>query len=159
VGGKGLTLATQYIQFYLNLLLKLVPHGGIVVSHARKALCHLPSDQSDLGFKAEEYTDTTELQALCSLIGAFGVKQLSDNLMTAVAASAIEMKRLVTESKTELDIIRSKTHLPDQCTMAYVRLLPLTSTARSLLVNVLSSAFLRAYFSSLLTMLVLCSSH
>lgn len=68
------------------------------------------------------YTDISELQALCSLIGAFGMKQLSDNLMSAVSQSAIEMKRLVTECKTELNIIRNKTHLPDQCAMSFSRI-------------------------------------
>ena len=68
------------------------------------------------------YTDIIELRALVSLLGAFGIKQLSDNLMMMVSQAAIEMKRLVTENKTELDIIRSKTHIPDQCSMAFGRL-------------------------------------
>jgi hypothetical protein len=50
------------------------------------------------------------------------MKQLSDNLMTAVSQAAIEMKRIVTENKTELDIIRCKTHLPKQCAMAFSRI-------------------------------------
>lgn len=54
VGGRGMTLTTKFIQFYLNLLLKLVPLGGVVVSTSRKALCHRGHDQGDLGFQAQE---------------------------------------------------------------------------------------------------------
>jgi hypothetical protein len=57
VGGRGMTLATKFIQFYLNMILKMVPAGGVVVSTSRKALCHLGPVQGDLGFKAEECVD------------------------------------------------------------------------------------------------------
>jgi len=121
-GARESTLTGTYITFYTDLILKLVPQGGIVVSPSRKAICHLGGDHGDLGFKAQEYTDMSELRALCALIGSYGVKQLSDDLMNAVAASVIEMKRIVTESKTELDIIRNKTHVTPECSMAFNRI-------------------------------------
>lgn len=74
------------------------------------------------GYNAEEYTDIRELKALASLIGPYGIKQLNDSLMQAIHASMTEIKRIVTENKTELDIIRQKTHQAEQCANAFARL-------------------------------------
>lgn len=43
-------------------------------------------------FKAEEFTDISELQALCTVLGPYGLKQLSDEMMQCVSSHMTEIK-------------------------------------------------------------------
>ncbi len=68
------------------------------------------------------YTDVTELRALCTVLGPFGVKQLNDELMQRVSGQLSELKRLVRENREPLEVIKTKTDRVVTCTEAIKRL-------------------------------------
>eukprot|EP00040_Diaphanoeca_grandis_P016078 m.82811 g.82811 ORF g.82811 m.82811 type:complete len:1109 (-) comp25559_c0_seq1:97-3423(-) len=112
------THATQFVDFYRRLVLRMVPQGGIIIATSRKAMCSL----TKLDINPAEYTDIGELQALCSLIGPYGVKQLNDSLMEKIFQEMTEIKRIVQANKTELDIIKLKTAKTEMCENAMSRI-------------------------------------
>lgn len=113
------THATAFVRHYVDMLVKKVPDGNIIVSTSRKALCNL---QPGAEYNAAEYTDIGELQALCALIGPFGMKQLNDFLMEAVSAEMTDIKRIVVGNKKELNAIKTKTNITEICDNGLARL-------------------------------------
>jgi hypothetical protein len=75
------TIAQAYCSFYRELVLNDTAKGGICASPSRKAFVTLKAGQ----FKVEEYTDVTELEALCLLIGPYGFEQLDAILLDHIS--------------------------------------------------------------------------
>ena len=66
---------------YTNTLLKRVAAGGICYSKSRKCFV----SRVTLPFKAEEFTDIKELQALAEVIGPYGIRFMGEKLMEQVS--------------------------------------------------------------------------
>uniref|UniRef100_A0A8C5BPY5 NCK associated protein 1 like n=1 Tax=Gadus morhua TaxID=8049 RepID=A0A8C5BPY5_GADMO len=74
------TITSLYTNWYLESLLRHA--SGSLIAHSPTMQCFInqPSD-SDLSFRADEFSDISELQSLAQLIGPYGLKYLSENLM------------------------------------------------------------------------------
>ncbi|XP_063808272.1 nck-associated protein 1-like [Pseudophryne corroboree] len=102
------TIASLYNNWYLECLLRQASTGLIVYSPRMKCFMDLPAEISrEQGLNAEEYTDVSELKALAEMIGPFGMKFLSENLMWHVTSQIAELKKLVVENMDVLVQIRS----------------------------------------------------
>ncbi|EGD73771.1 hypothetical protein PTSG_05464 [Salpingoeca rosetta] len=91
-GSEKPTIATSYVSFYCDLLFKYGGSGAVLFSESRKCLV----SKSGVNVRAELYTDVTELRALCSLIGPFGVKQLNADLVSRLGHLLKDMKAIAT---------------------------------------------------------------
>ena len=116
---QNATVAATYIQFYLKLVFDLTPKGGICVSTSRKAFVSLSGGGQ---IQAEEYTDASELQAVCVLLGAFGVKQLDSMLLKQIYQYVDQMKNIIGANRADLEILKSKTAKTQQCSDSLMRL-------------------------------------
>jgi len=115
---QNATVSAAYIQFYLNLVFGITPQGGICVSTSKKAFVSLAPGP----IKAEEYTDVQELQALCIMLGAFGVKQLDSMLLKTIFQYVEKMKQIVGANRADLEILKTKTVKTQQCADSLMRL-------------------------------------
>lgn len=71
-----------------------------------QAFISLPRD-GEQNFSAEEFSDISEMRALAELLGPYGMKFLSENLMWHVTSQIMELKKLVVENMDVLVQIRS----------------------------------------------------
>eukprot|EP00730_Choanoeca_flexa_P000620 TRINITY_DN10272_c0_g1_i2.p1 TRINITY_DN10272_c0_g1~~TRINITY_DN10272_c0_g1_i2.p1 ORF type:complete len:1025 (+),score=341.73 TRINITY_DN10272_c0_g1_i2:399-3077(+) len=94
------TLASIYMSFYLELLFKHGVNGDICHSESRR--CLVTVGQAPVA--AHEYTDARELQALCSLIGPYGIKQLNDHIMARAGNIVADMKQVVIKNPKLMEI-------------------------------------------------------
>ncbi|XP_075447839.1 nck-associated protein 1-like isoform X1 [Ascaphus truei] len=102
------TITALYTNWYLEYLLRQASTGLIVFSPAMKSFTNLPRDMGvEHGLNAEEYSDVSEMRALAELIGPYGIKFLSENLMWHVTSQVVEIKKLVMENMDVLVQIRS----------------------------------------------------
>ncbi|XP_018424176.1 PREDICTED: nck-associated protein 1-like [Nanorana parkeri] len=102
------TITTLYTNWYLECLLRQASTGLIVYSPTMKCFVDLPADMSgEHGLNADEYTDVSEMKALAELLGPYGMKFLSENLMWHVTSQIAELKKLVLENMDVLVQIRS----------------------------------------------------
>ncbi|KAM8977568.1 nck-associated protein 1-like [Pelodytes ibericus] len=102
------TMAALYTNWYLECLLRQASIGLIVYSPAMKSFVDLPKEiRGEQGLNAEEYSDISEMKALAELIGPYGIKFLSENLMWHVTSQVVELKKLVKENMDVLVQIRS----------------------------------------------------
>jgi NCK-associated protein 1 len=115
------TAGATYSQFYLKLLIEDVPAGGICASTSLKAFVTLGSGVRH-SFRAEDYTDLSELEALCLLIGPYGIKQIDDALLKSISTDVQTMKGLVVANKLGLDTLRNKTEQIQSCLDALGRM-------------------------------------
>ncbi|XP_058488770.1 nck-associated protein 1-like [Solea solea] len=107
------TVTTLYTNWYLESLLRQASSSLIV--HCPLMHCFLnQTTENDPGFKAEEFSDITELQALAELIGPYGLKFLSENLMWHITSQIREMKKMVTENMDVLVQMRSSFDKPEE---------------------------------------------
>ncbi|XP_067552949.1 nck-associated protein 1-like isoform X6 [Pseudorca crassidens] len=100
------TITTLYTNWYLESLLRQASSGTIILSPAMQAFISLPRD-GEQNFSAEEFSDISELRALAELLGPYGMKFLSENLMWHVTSQIVELKKLVVENMDVLVQIRS----------------------------------------------------
>lgn len=107
------TITSLYSNWYLEVLLRRVSAGQICYSPIQKAFVTLPTE-GPVPFCAEEYSDVNELRALAELIGPFGMKYCSENLMWHVASQVSELKKLVISNKEVLLALRSNFDKPEQ---------------------------------------------
>lgn len=118
------TITTLYTNWYLESLLRQASMGSIVLSPAMQAFVSIPKE-GEQTFSAEEFSDVSEMRALAELLGPYGMKFLSDNLMWHVTSQMVELKKLVVENMDVLVQIRSNFYQPEQM----IALLPrLTAT-------------------------------
>ncbi|KAJ3601785.1 hypothetical protein NHX12_029549 [Muraenolepis orangiensis] len=107
------TITTLYTNWYLECLLRQASSSLITHSPTMHCFVNHPSD-SELSFSAEEYSDISELQALAQLIGPYGLKYLSENLMWHIISQVNELKKLVVENMDLLVQMRSKFDKPEE---------------------------------------------
>ncbi|KAB1269668.1 Nck-associated protein 1-like [Camelus dromedarius] len=91
---------------YLESLLRQASSGTIILSPAMQAFVSLPRE-GEQNFSAEEFSDISEMRALAELLGPYGMKFLSENLMWHVTSQIVELKKLVVENMDILVQIRS----------------------------------------------------
>lgn len=107
----AITITNMYATWYLDVFLRRVMTDNIVFSPRRRAFVNRPGQS----FRAEEYTDVNELQALAELLGAYGMKYLGQKMMQQVASQVGEIKKLVVLNKDVLTSLRTSFDKPDQC--------------------------------------------
>ncbi|XP_029809809.1 nck-associated protein 1-like isoform X2 [Suricata suricatta] len=100
------TITTLYTNWYLESLLRQASSGTIILSPAMQAFISLPRE-GEQNFSAEEFSDISEMRALAELLGPYGMKFLSENLMWHVTSQIMELKKLVVENMDVLVQIRS----------------------------------------------------
>ncbi|XP_062975325.1 nck-associated protein 1-like [Elgaria multicarinata webbii] len=115
------TLTTLYTNWYLESLLRQASMGSIVLSPAMQAFVSVPKE-GEQTFSAEEFSDISEMRALAELLGPYGMKFLSDNLMWHITSQMVELKKLVTENMDVLVQIRSNYSQPEQMAALLPRL-------------------------------------
>nr|XP_020634570.1 nck-associated protein 1-like isoform X1 [Pogona vitticeps] len=115
------TLTTLYTNWYLESLLRQASMGSIVLSPAMQAFVSIPKEGEQI-FSAEEFSDVSEMRALAQLLGPYGMKFLSDNLMWHITSQMVELKKLVTENMDVLVQIRSNFYQPEQMAALMPRL-------------------------------------
>eukprot|EP00043_Microstomoeca_roanoka_P017868 m.187833 g.187833 ORF g.187833 m.187833 type:complete len:1109 (+) comp16716_c7_seq1:316-3642(+) len=104
VGGmEKPTIATTFVTFYCELLFKHAAAGNVLFSDSRKCLV----SKSGTPVRAELYTDITELRALCSLLGPFGIKQLNAELVARLGRVVKDLKSVATANIRILDLTHS----------------------------------------------------
>ncbi|XP_066225784.1 nck-associated protein 1-like isoform X2 [Saccopteryx leptura] len=91
---------------YLESLLRQASSGTIIHAPAMQAFISLPREEEQ-NFSAEEFSDISEMRALAELLGPYGMKFLSENLMWHVTSQIVELKKLVVENMDVLVQIRS----------------------------------------------------
>ncbi|XP_054859951.1 nck-associated protein 1-like [Eublepharis macularius] len=115
------TLTTLYTNWYLESLLRQASMGTIVLSPGMRAFVSLPKE-GEPTFSAEEFSDVSEMRALAELLGPYGMKFLSDNLMWHITSQMVELKKLVIENMDVLVQIRSNFYQVEQMAMLLPRL-------------------------------------
>ncbi|KAK6318722.1 hypothetical protein J4Q44_G00099330 [Coregonus suidteri] len=89
----GQTITTLYTNWYLEGLLRQASSNLIV--HCPTMHCFVNQTiENEQSFRAEEYSDISEMQALAELIGPYGLKFLSENLMWHITSQVGELKKL-----------------------------------------------------------------
>ncbi|XP_056418753.1 nck-associated protein 1-like [Hyla sarda] len=102
------TITAIYTNWFLECLLRQASAGLVVYSPTMKCFIDIPTEMSgEQGLNADEYTDASELKALAEMIGPYGMKFLSENLMWHVTSQIGELKKLVVENMDVLVQIRS----------------------------------------------------
>lgn len=107
----AITITSMYTTWYLDVFLRRVMTDNIVFSPRRRAFVNKPGQS----FRAEEYTDVKELQALAELLGAYGMKHLGQKMMQQIASQVGEIKKLVIQNKDVLTSLRTSFDKPEQC--------------------------------------------
>ncbi|XP_077185377.1 nck-associated protein 1-like [Paroedura picta] len=115
------TLTTLYTNWYLESLLRQASMGSIVFSPGMRAFVNLPKE-GEPTFSAEEYSDVSEMRALAELLGPYGMKFFSDNLMWHITSQMVELKKLVAENMDVLVQIRSNFYQAEQMAALLPRL-------------------------------------
>uniref|UniRef100_A0A8C2Y0K2 Nck-associated protein 1-like n=1 Tax=Capra hircus TaxID=9925 RepID=A0A8C2Y0K2_CAPHI len=106
------TITTLYTNWYLESLLRQASSGTIILSPVMQAFISLPRE-GEQNFSAEEFSDVSEMRALAELLGPYGMKFLSENLMWHVTSQIVELKKLVVENMDVLVQIRSNFNKAD----------------------------------------------
>ncbi|XP_066564392.1 nck-associated protein 1-like [Amia ocellicauda] len=107
------TVTTLYTNWYLEGLLRQASSGQII--HSPNMRCFMnQSNENETSFSAQEYSDIKELQALAELIGPYGMKFLSENLMWHITSQVSELKKLVIENMDILVQMRSNFDKPEK---------------------------------------------
>ncbi|KAK1900779.1 Nck-associated protein 1-like [Dissostichus eleginoides] len=89
----GQTITTVFTTWYLESLLRQASNSLIV--HCPTMHCFLnTATDNEPSFRAEEFSDISELQSLAELIGPYGLKFLSENLMWHITSQVSELKKL-----------------------------------------------------------------
>ncbi|XP_064330428.1 nck-associated protein 1-like isoform X2 [Phalacrocorax carbo] len=122
------TLTTIYTNWYLEALLRQASTGAIILAPALQAFTTVPRE-GEPTFSAAEFSDVSEMRALAELIGPYGMKFLSDNLMWHVGSQVTELKKLVNENMDTLVQLRSSSCKPEQM----AALLPRLTSAENVL--------------------------
>uniref|UniRef100_A0A673WN97 NCK associated protein 1 like n=1 Tax=Salmo trutta TaxID=8032 RepID=A0A673WN97_SALTR len=108
----GQTITTLYTNWYLEGLLRQASSNLIV--HCPAMHCFVNQTiENENSFRAEEYSDISEMQALAELIGPYGLKFLSENLMWHITSQVGELKKLVIENMDVLVQMRANFDKPE----------------------------------------------
>uniref|UniRef100_A0A8C9SPB9 NCK associated protein 1 like n=1 Tax=Scleropages formosus TaxID=113540 RepID=A0A8C9SPB9_SCLFO len=115
------TITTLYTSWYLEGLLRQASSALIIHCPTMHCFVNQPNE-NETRFKAEEYSDVSELQALAELIGPYGLKFLTENLMWHITSQVSELKKLVIDNMDVLVQIRSNFDKPEAMTNLQSRL-------------------------------------
>uniref|UniRef100_A0A3B3RAK6 NCK associated protein 1 like n=1 Tax=Paramormyrops kingsleyae TaxID=1676925 RepID=A0A3B3RAK6_9TELE len=97
---------------YLEGLLRQA--SSAVIVHCPIMHCFVSQpNENEASFKAEEYSDVSELQALAGLIGPYGLKFMTENLMWHITSQVTELKKLTTENMDILVQMRANFDKPE----------------------------------------------
>ncbi|XP_053172229.1 nck-associated protein 1-like [Scomber japonicus] len=107
------TITTLYTNWYLESLLRQASNSLIVHCPTMHCFVNQVID-NEPSFRAEEYSDISELQALAELIGPYGLKFLSENLMWHITSQVSELKKLVNENMDILVQMRHNFDKPEE---------------------------------------------
>uniref|UniRef100_A0A3B4UXM3 NCK associated protein 1 like n=1 Tax=Seriola dumerili TaxID=41447 RepID=A0A3B4UXM3_SERDU len=111
----GQTVTTLYTNWFLESLLRQASNSLIV--HCPTMLCFVnQTTDNEPTFRAEEFSDISELRALAELIGPYGLKFLSENLMWHITSQVTELKKLVIENMDILVQMRNNFDKPEEMT-------------------------------------------
>ncbi|KAL6112208.1 nckap1l [Pungitius sinensis] len=109
----GQTITTIYTSWFLESLLRQASNSLIVHCPTMHCFFNQASD-NEPGFRAEEFSDISELQALAELIGPYGLKFLSENMMWHITSQVSELKKLVIENMDILVQMRNNFDKPEE---------------------------------------------
>uniref|UniRef100_A0A669FBQ3 NCK associated protein 1 like n=1 Tax=Oreochromis niloticus TaxID=8128 RepID=A0A669FBQ3_ORENI len=109
----GQTVTTLYTNWFLESLLRQASNSLIV--HCPTLHCFMSQvTDAEQSFRAEEFSDISELQALAELIGAYGLKFLSENLMWHITSQVTELKKMVIENMDVLVQMKNNFDKPEE---------------------------------------------
>ncbi|KAM3621969.1 uncharacterized protein V6R79_018401 [Siganus canaliculatus] len=109
----GQTITTLYTNWYLESLLRQASNSLILHCPTMHCFVNQTTD-NEPSFRAEEFSDVSELQALAELIGPYGLKFLSENLTWHVTSQVTELKKLVTENMDILVQMKNNFDKPEE---------------------------------------------
>ncbi|XP_049894986.1 nck-associated protein 1-like [Epinephelus moara] len=109
----GQTITTVYTNWFLESLLRQASNSLIVHCPTMHCFVNQTTD-NEPSFRAEEFSDIAELQALAELIGPYGLKFLSENLMWHITSQVSELKKLVIENMDILVQMRNNFEKPEE---------------------------------------------
>uniref|UniRef100_A0AAQ5ZSH0 NCK associated protein 1 like n=1 Tax=Amphiprion ocellaris TaxID=80972 RepID=A0AAQ5ZSH0_AMPOC len=107
------TVTTIYTNWFLESLLRQASNSLIV--HCPTMQCFVSqTTDNEPTFRAEEFSDITELQALAELLGPYGLKFLSENLMWHITSQVSELKKMVIENMDILVQMKNNFDKPEE---------------------------------------------
>ncbi|KAJ8358953.1 hypothetical protein SKAU_G00154780 [Synaphobranchus kaupii] len=106
------TITTLYTNWYLEGLLRHASSALIVHCPTMHCFINQPIENAQ-SFRADEYSDILEMQALAELIGPYGLKFLSENLIWHITSQVTELKKLVVENMDILVQMRANFDKPE----------------------------------------------
>ncbi|XP_060899181.1 nck-associated protein 1-like [Labrus mixtus] len=109
----GQTITTLYTNWFLESLLRQASNCLIVHCPTMHCFVNQTTDSDPL-FRAEEFSDISELKALAELIGAYGLKFLSDNLIWHITSQVSELKKMVIENMDVLVQMKNNFDKPEE---------------------------------------------
>ncbi|XP_068598431.1 nck-associated protein 1-like [Brachionichthys hirsutus] len=109
----GQTVTTLYTNWFLESLLRQASIAVIIHCPTMHCFVNQTTD-SEPGFRAEEFSDVSELQALAEIIGSYGLKFMSDNLMWHITSQVSELKKLVIENMDILVQMKNNFDKPEE---------------------------------------------
>lgn len=109
----GQTITTLYTNWFLESLLRQASNSLIVHCPTNHCFVNQTTD-NEPSFKAEEFSDISELRALAELLGPYGLKFLSENLMWHITSQISEIKKLVIENMDILVQMRNNFDKPEE---------------------------------------------
>uniref|UniRef100_A0A8C2X9S4 NCK associated protein 1 like n=1 Tax=Cyclopterus lumpus TaxID=8103 RepID=A0A8C2X9S4_CYCLU len=115
----GQTITTIYTNWFLESLLRQASNSFIVHCPTMNCFVNHATD-NEPSFRAEEFSDISgRLRALAALIGPYGLKFLSENLMWHITSQVSELKKLVIENMDVLVQMRNNFDKPEE--MAHLK--------------------------------------
>ncbi|XP_028262239.1 nck-associated protein 1-like [Parambassis ranga] len=109
----GPTVTTLYTNWFLEGLLRQASNSLVV--HCPTMHCFVSqSTENEPTFRAEEFSDVSELQALAELLGPYGLKFLSENLMWHITSQVSELKKMVIENMDILIQMKNNFDKPEE---------------------------------------------
>uniref|UniRef100_A0A3B5B3D4 NCK associated protein 1 like n=1 Tax=Stegastes partitus TaxID=144197 RepID=A0A3B5B3D4_9TELE len=109
----GQTVTTVYTNWFLESLLRQASNSLIV--HCPTMHCFVSqTTDNEPTFRAEEFSDVAELQALAELLGPYGLKFLSENLMWHITSQVSELKKMVIENMDILVQMKNNFDKPEE---------------------------------------------
>uniref|UniRef100_A0A3P9L8U9 NCK associated protein 1 like n=1 Tax=Oryzias latipes TaxID=8090 RepID=A0A3P9L8U9_ORYLA len=109
----GQTITTLYTNWYLEGLLRQASNSLIVHCPTRHCFVSQTTD-NEHSLRAEEFSDVSELQALAELIGPYGLKFLSENLMWHITSQVSELKKMVIDNMDILVQMKNNFGKPEE---------------------------------------------
>eukprot|EP00055_Hartaetosiga_balthica_P012323 m.59437 g.59437 ORF g.59437 m.59437 type:complete len:1109 (-) comp7909_c0_seq1:772-4098(-) len=99
---NGPTIARIYTDFFVDLIFKSGFNGAVLYSESQKCLVGVHESM-----EVQDYTSITELKALCALVGPFGVKQLTEQIVSRVATLLKNLKQTTSNNPRLIEIVKN----------------------------------------------------